>query len=232
MYAEDVLLVTNAPCQLLTLGQMNAGTNKAAVLSIGIENDGMLVVRKGGKKFLSAAMPSLKACNEWTHVALAFDASGTKLVINGGDKVATTNETLGAELGVFLDGNILGYDDHAPDYDLYDLAIEKGGGLDEIEYYTLYLEDRGWFPNPKYYDYRDDYYEYSDEEHKEHVEAVIEWYKGQVLKELRSTYGEDVPCNLGADSGRQIAEVQFRSKALTVDEIKSVRYEVLTGDEG
>ena len=239
VYADtkDVLEVTNAPCQLLTLGQMNAGTNQAAVLSIGIETNetAMLVVRKRGKKFLSAAMPELKTCNEWTHVALTFDASGTRLVINGGDKVETTNETLGAELEGFLDGNVLGYDDNSPNYDLYWLALEMGGGFEKIDRVTFLREKAHYFYTEEEkteYSLYGKERKYSDAEHKAHVDAVIESYKEKVLEELKGKYGEDVPCNLGAAVGRQIAEVQFRSRALSVEEIESARYDTLTGDEG
>ena len=238
VYADDdKLKVTNAPCQLLALGQMNAGANQAAVLSIGIETNetAMLVVRHRGKKFLSAEMPKLKTCNEWTHVALAFDESGTRLVINGGVAVAVTKETLGAELEGFLDGNVLGYDDNSPNYDLYDLAVEMGGGYEKIDRVTFLREKAHYFYTEEEkteYSLYGKERKYSAAEHMNHVEAVIDSYKAKVLEGLKKTYGEEVPCNLDAAVGRQIAEVQFRSRALSVEEIERARYEVLTGDEG
>lgn len=217
VYAEDTLLITNAPCQLLTMGQGNVETNAAALLSIGIEDGEVLVVRVRGKKFLSAAMPKLATVNEWTHLALTFDAGGTRLLMNG-EEVAATEETLGAELGVFLDGNVVGYNSSGIDYEeVYARYLSELGTKKILEYGEAYLKTSGYLDNLEDYDYG-------------HYLYLADYFGRR--EALKAKYGEDKPSNLGTAPGRQIAELQFRSRALSAEEIATVRYDTLSGGEG
>ncbi len=217
VYAEDTLIITNAPCQLLTLGQGNVETNEAAVFSMGIEDNEVLVVRKRGEKFLSAPMPTLRTVNEWVHVALTFDGAHTRLLLNGVE-VAETNETLGAELGVFLEGNMLGYNNDGKDYEEEYAAYLNGLGTKKIyELGEAYLKTSGYLDQQGDYDWG--YYMY-----------LVDYFGRR--EALNAKYGEDKPSNLGTVPGRQIAEVQLRSRVLTTEEIGVARYERLTGNEG
>ncbi len=150
-YAPDAHAVTNAPCALLTLGQTNETV--AAALSMGIEDGEKLVVRAQGEAILSASMPKTRTCNDWTHLVLSFAATNVTLVIDG-KAAAETNATLGASLGDYLKGNVIGYNEEAA-----------------------------------------------------------------------------AASRLPTAPGRQIAELVFRSKTLSTNEIATVRYDLLSGDE-
>ncbi len=153
VYAADELAVTNAPCQLLALGLDNEAGGEQPVLSMAIEGGETLVVRRSGAPLLSAPMPKLRTSNAWTHLAVAFDATGARLLVDGARVAEAEDPSLGADLGGFLAGNMLGYSDYAP-------------------------------PGVK------------------------------------------------VAPGRQVAELAFRSRALSDEDVASARFDVLTGSEG
>ncbi len=148
----------NQPSALLWLDvelEANDEDYGRSPLSIAIEGDRRLVVRSLGEEVLAAPMPEVERVNEWTHIALTFNAAGATLYLDGEAAVACANSALAPLLSTYLEENILG-------------------------------------ANPA------------------------------------SAATDDSAC---AAVGREVAEVAFRSRVLTAEEIESSRYAVLSGKE-
>ncbi|MCQ2389899.1 MAG: LamG domain-containing protein [Kiritimatiellae bacterium] len=159
VHSGTLLATPNAPSALIALGQDwddddggdYDGADRHAALEIAIEDDEMLVVRSGDETVFSVPMPPLATVNDWTHIALAFDASGARLMVDAVCVAESTSPELALTLSDYLDHNALGF----------------------------------------------------------------------------NIWGDWTPVAVG----REVAEVIMRSRALSADEIKSARYELLSGAE-
>ena len=112
VYASDVLSVTNAPSELLTLGvRLGEGLSLASCpFALAIEEDERLVLRSEGDVVLSAPMPALRKVNDWTHVAIAFDRTRIRLYLDAVSVAEAEAPALSAALSEYLDNNCLGLD--------------------------------------------------------------------------------------------------------------------------
>ena len=153
VHVDDRPAATNAPCALLAMNRLwNDETIMFDVaLTLAIEEEETLVVRVADEPVLSARMPDLATVNDWTHIALSFDRTGARLVLDGVCVAEAAGDAVARALSGFLRNSLLGAD----------------------------------------------------------------LFTGDLVT-----------------PGREVDEIVFRSRALTADEVASVRYDVLTGGEG
>ena len=158
MHDEGGEETINQPSALMWLGlelESDKDGYGLSPLSIAVETNRQLVVRSLGEVLLAAPMPAVERVNEWTHIALTFNAACATLYLDGEAVTNCVNNTLAPRLAQFLEENIVG-------------------------------------ANPA----------------------------------LAPT-----DASAGVAEGREVAEIAFRSRALTAEEIASSRYTILSGKE-
>ena len=158
MHDEGGEETINQPSALMWLGlelESDKDSYGLSPLSITVETNRQLVVRSLGEVLLDAPMPAVERVNEWTHIALTFNAACATLYLDGEAVTNCVNNTLAPRLAQFLEENIVG-------------------------------------ANPA----------------------------------LAPT-----DASAGVAEGREVAEIAFRSRALTAEEIASSRYTILSGKE-
>ena len=78
------------------------------LLRIHLDEGNNLCVSSRGTDFLSAAMPELEQPNDWTHVALVFDATSSSLYLNG-SLAASVPHVADPQIYEYLQNNTIGY---------------------------------------------------------------------------------------------------------------------------
>ena len=110
VYANTSLGVTNAPSALIALGQdFDDYGEPHTALEISIEDDETLVVRSEDEPIFEVPMPKLAAANDWTHIAVSFDAAGVRLLIDARCVAEIEGPELSQRLAEFLDDNFVGF---------------------------------------------------------------------------------------------------------------------------
>lgn len=125
-------------CNLLAL-DVDSDDYDTAALAISVKTNDHLAVSIGGAVAIDAPMPSKEATNDWTHVAVAFNAQGTVTLYLDGSIGGTANcgEEAIARLAEYLDGNVMGED--ADDDE--GLDADQGREVAEITFRSIALSE-------------------------------------------------------------------------------------------